>query len=232
MSRRRQGFGAAPAVEKAGGRGFALVCDIRDEAQVADAVERTAAHSDGVDICVNNASAIQLSGTAATDVKRYDLMTGVNSRGMFVVTQACLPHLLKSERAHILTLSPPLDFNQAWFKGRPACSLAKYGMTILTLGWAAEFAGEIAASCLWSRTAIDTAAVRNIPGGEAMAAASRKPEIMAGAALAILSKQLDFTGWRRLDDLALAAEGVADFDRYAVTPGARRPVGARLLLPA
>ncbi len=212
---------AIEAVEAAGGKGLALVCDIRDETQVADAVEKAATHFGGIDFCVNNASAIQLTPTQATDVKRYDLMTGINSRGTFVVTQACLPHLLKSDHAHILTLSPPLDLSAHWFRNHPAYSLAKYGMTLLTMGWAAEFAGKIAANCLWPRTAIDTAAVRNLLGGNSMAFQSRKPEIMGDAAAAILAKDIGFTGWACMDDLVLAAEGVTDFDQYAVTPGSK-----------
>ncbi|MEO0359743.1 MAG: NAD(P)-dependent oxidoreductase [Pseudomonadota bacterium] len=212
---------AVEAVEAAGGRGLACLCDIRDENQVREAVEKTVEAFGGIDFCVNNASAIQLTGTAATDVKRYDLMTGINSRGTFVVTQACLPHLLKSDRAHILTMSPPLDFNPMWFRNHPAYSLAKYGMTILTLAWAAEFEGKIAANCLWPRTPIDTAAVRNLLGGDAMARQSRTPEIMGDAAAAILKKGVDFTGWCAMDDLMLAGEGEVDFERYAVTPGGK-----------
>jgi citronellol/citronellal dehydrogenase len=212
---------AVEAVEAAGGKGLALVCDIRDEMQVAAAVEKAAAHFGGIDICVNNASAIQLTPTQATDVKRYDLMTGINSRGTFVVTQKCLPYLLKSDHAHILTLSPPLDLAPHWFRNHPAYSLAKYGMTMLTMGWSAEFEGRIAANCLWPRTAIDTAAVRNLLGGDSMASQSRTPQIMGDAAAAILGKSVEFSGWACMDDLVLAAEGVTDFDQYAVTPGGK-----------
>ena len=212
---------AVEAVETAGGKGLPILCDIRDENAVNEAVEQTVSHFGGVDICVNNASAIQLTGTLATDVKRYDLMTGINSRGTYVVTKACLPHLKKSDHAHILTLSPPLDLNPNWFRNHPAYSLAKYGMTMLTMGWAAEFEGKVAANCLWPRTAIDTAAVRNLLGGDAMASQSRTPEIMGDAAAAILKKGVDFSGWCCMDDLVLAAEGVADFDQYAVTPGGK-----------
>lgn len=221
---------AAAAIEAAGGKALPLICDIRDEAQVADAVTRAAAHFGGIDICVNNASAIQLTGTAATEVKRYDLMTGVNSRGTFVVTRACLPHLLNSDHAHILTLAPPLDFNPVWLRSHPAYTLAKYGMTMLTLSWAAEFDGRISANCLWPRTPIDTAAVRNLLGGAALAAQSRTPEIMGEAAAAILAKGRAFTGWCCLDDLVLAAEGVSDFERFAVTPGG--PLQSDFFLPA
>mgnify|MGYP006274226807 CR=1 FL=1 len=210
---------AAQAVEAAGGRALPLVCDIRDEAAVAGAVARAAEAFGGIDAVVNNASAISLTGTAETPAKRYDLMTGVNSRGTFLVTQAALPWLLKAERPHILTIAPPLDLSAKWFGAHPAYSLAKYGMSLLTLGWSAEFAGRIAANCLWPRTTIDTAAIRNLLGGEAMAAQSRKPAIMADAAAAALARPVEFTGWFLLDDLLLAAEGVTDFDAYAVTPG-------------
>ena len=211
---------AVEAVQAAGGNGLPILCDIRDEKAVSEAVETAANHFGGIDFVVNNASAIQLTPTQATDVKRYDLMTGINSRGTFVVTKACLPHLMKSDHAHILTLSPPLDLNPNWFRNHTAYSLAKYGMSLLTMGWAAEFEGKIAANCLWPRTAIDTAAVRNLLGGDAMASKSRKPEIMGDAAVAILKKGIDFTGWCCMDDLVLAAEGVTDFEPYAVTPGA------------
>ena len=213
-------YTAVEAVEAAGGNGLPILCDIRDETAVSEAVKTAADHFGGIDVVVNNASAIQLTPTLATDVKRYDLMTGINSRGTFVVTQACLPYLMKSDHAHILTLSPPLDFNPNWFRNHAAYSLAKYGMSVLTMGWAAEFDGKIAANCLWPRTAIDTAAVRNLLGGDAIASKSRMPEIMGDAAAAILKKGVDFSGWCCMDDLVLAAEGVTDFDQYAVTPGA------------
>ncbi|TVQ55211.1 MAG: NAD(P)-dependent oxidoreductase [Rhodobacteraceae bacterium] len=211
---------AASAVEAAGGRALPLVCDIRDEQAVAAAVARTVETFGGVDAVVNNASAISLTGTLETPLKRFDLMTGVNSRGTYAVTQACLPHLLKAERPHVLTLAPPLDCAPKWFAGHPAYSLAKYGMSLLTMGWAAEFAGRVACNCLWPRTGIDTAAIRNLLGGAEAAARCRKPEIVADAAAALLAKPLDVTGWCALDDLVLAAEGVTDFDAYAVTPGA------------
>ncbi|MEM7268129.1 MAG: NAD(P)-dependent oxidoreductase [Pseudomonadota bacterium] len=212
---------AVDAIREAGGRALGVLCDIRDEAQVAEAVSKAADEFGGIDIVVNNASAIQLTPTLATPPKRYDLMTGINSRGTYLVTQACLDHLLKSDHAHILTLSPPLDFNPNWFRNNNAYALAKYGMTALTMGWAAEFEGKVAANCLWPRTAIDTAAVRNLLGGEAVASMSRTPDIMADAAVAMLAKSVDFTGWCALDDLVLAAEGVTDFEAYSVTPGAK-----------
>ncbi|MBX2853433.1 MAG: NAD(P)-dependent oxidoreductase [Rhodobacteraceae bacterium] len=215
---------AAEEIEAAGAahgvKSLPLVVDIRDGEAVRKAVDKTIEKLGGVDICVNNASAIQLTNTAATELKRFDLMMSINARGTFAVTQACLPHLLKSKQPHILTLSPPLDFAAHWFRNHTAYSLAKYGMSILSVGWAAEFEGKIGVNCLWPRTTIDTAAVRNLLGGEAMANASRTPEIMGDAAVEILSKPQDFSGWFCLDDLVLASTGVANFDSYAVTPGA------------
>jgi citronellol/citronellal dehydrogenase len=210
---------AAAEVEAAGGRCLPLVCDIRDEARVEAAVALAAETFGGIDAVVNNASAIALTGTLDTPLKRFDLMTGVNSRGTYAVTRACLPWLLKAPSPHVLTLSPPLDLSARWFAGHPAYSLAKYGMSLLSLGWAAEFAGRVAVNCLWPRTVVDTAAVRNLLGGAPLAAQARRPEIVADAAVAVLARPVDFTGWFLLDDLVLAAEGVTDFDAYAVTPG-------------
>ncbi len=150
-------FTAAEEIEAAGGKALPVVCDIRDEDQVRAAVEKTVDTFGGVDIVVNNASAIQLTNTEMTEMKRYDLMTGINSRGTFLVTRTCLPFLKKSDHARILSLSPPLDFNPQWFRGHAAYSLAKYGMSILTLAWASEFKGKIAANCLWPETTIATA---------------------------------------------------------------------------
>jgi citronellol/citronellal dehydrogenase len=210
---------AAAEIEAAGGRCLPVLCDIRDEAQVEAAVARALDAFGRIDAVVNNASAIALTGTLDTPLKRYDLMTGVNSRGTYAVTRACLPALLQAPSPHILTLSPPLDLSARWFAGHPAYSLAKYGMSLLSLGWAAEFAGRVAVNCLWPRTVIDTAAVRNLLGGAPLAARARRPEIMADAALAVLRRPVDFSGWFLLDDLVLAAEGVTDFDAYAVSPG-------------
>ena len=212
-------FTAAEAVSAAGGEALPLACDIRDEDAVKQAVEATVAAFGGIDIVVNNASAISLTGTAATPLKRYDLMTSINSRGTFAVTQACLPWMLQSDHAHVLTISPPLDLAPHWFTNHAPYSLAKFGMSLLALGWAGEFASRIAVNCLWPRTTIDTAAVRNLLGGEEMANASRRPEIMGDAARAILERGVDFTGWFCLDDLVLAAEGMTNFDEYAVVPG-------------
>jgi citronellol/citronellal dehydrogenase len=212
---------AAAEIEAAGGRCLPVLCDIREEAQVEAAVARAVEAFGRIDAVVNNASAISLTGTLDTPLKRYDLMTGVNSRGTYAVTRACLPWLLKAPCPHVLTLSPPLDLSAHWFAGHPAYSLAKYGMSLLSLGWAAEFAGRIAVNSLWPRTVIDTAAVRNLLGGAPLAAQARRPEIMADAAVAVLRRPVDFSGWFLLDDLVLAADGVTDFDAYAVTPGGR-----------
>ena len=212
-------YTAAEQVEAAGGRCLPLICDIRFEEQVGAAVEAAASHFGGIDIVVNNASAISLTDTQATDLKRYDLMNGINARGTFLVTKTCIPHLLRSEHAHVLTLSPPLDFSPKWFRNHAAYSLAKYGMSALSVGWAAEFEGRISVNCLWPRTTIDTAAVRNLLGGEDLANASRRDTIMGDAAVVVLSKGVDFTGWFCLDDLVLAADGVSEFERYAVVTG-------------
>ena len=212
---------AAEEIREAGGKALPILCDIRDEEQTQAAIDKTAEEFGGIDVVVNNASAISLTPTALTDLKRFDLMMGVNARGTFTVTKCALPHLMKSPSAHVLTLSPPLDMRTIWFQNHPAYSLAKYGMSMLSLGWAGEFAGKIAVNCLWPRTTIDTAAVRNLLGGDSMASKSRTPEIMGDAAVAILKKPVDFSGWFCLDDLVLAAEGVTDFNPYSVTPGSK-----------
>ena len=218
-------FTAAEEIEAAGSahgaKALPLVLDIRDGDAVKAAAEKTAETFGGIDIVVNNASAIQLTNTRATELKRFDLMMSINARGAFTVTQACLPWLLKSDHARVLTLSPPLDFAPQWFQNHAAYSLAKYGMSVLSLGWSAEFAGKIGVNCLWPRTTIDTAAVRNLLGGEAMASVSRTPEIMGDAAVEILTRTVEFSGWFCLDDLVLADAGVTSFEKYSVTPGAK-----------
>jgi citronellol/citronellal dehydrogenase len=214
---------AVAEVEKAGGKGLGIQCDIREESQVIAAVEKTVAAFGGIDILVNNASAIQLTGTLACDMKRYDLMNGVDARGTYLVGRTCIPHLKKSRNPHILTLSPPLDMAAKWFAPHVAYTMAKYGMSMCTLGWAEEFRKDgIAANSLWPRTTVATAAV-NMLGGEAMMKQSRKPEIMADAAHAILSKpSREFTGNFCIDDLVLYAAGVRDFSVYAAVPGATK----------
>ena len=209
---------AAAEIEQAGGRALAIVGDIRSEEQVRAAVERTVERFGGVDICVNNASAINLAGLADLPVSRYDLMQQINARGTFVCMQACLPHLRASRHAHILTLSPPLSLDRRWLSPHAAYTLSKFGMTMLTLGAAAELADEgIAANCLWPRTVIATAAVRNLLGGDAVVARSRTPEIVADAAYEVLRRDpRSCTGNAYVDDEVLAAAGVQDLGRYAV----------------
>ncbi len=214
---------AVAEIEQAGGKGLGVQCDIRDEAQVVAAVEKAVATFGGIDILVNNASAIQLTGTLACDMKRYDLMNGVNARGTYLTGRSCIPHLKKAKNPHILTLSPPLDLSPKWFAPHVAYSMAKYGMSLCTLAWAEEFKKDgIAANSLWPRTTIATAAV-NMLGGEAMVKQSRKPEIMADAAHAILSKpSREFTGRFCIDDLVLYETGVRDFSGYAIVPGTKK----------
>ncbi len=214
---------AVAEIEQAGGKGLGVQCDIRDEAQVVAAVEKAIATFGGIDILVNNASAIQLTGTLACDMKRYDLMNGINARGTYLTGRTCIPHLKKAKNPHILTLSPPLDLSPKWFAPHVAYSMAKYGMSLCTLAWAEEFKKDgIAANSLWPRTTIATAAV-NMLGGEAMVKQSRKPEIMADAAHAILSKpSREFTGRFCIDDLVLYEAGVRDFSGYAIVPGTKK----------
>jgi citronellol/citronellal dehydrogenase len=223
---------AAEAIEKAGGKALALMCDIRDEAQVAAAVEKTAATFGGIDICVNNASAISLTPTLATDMKRYDLMHGINGRGTFLVSRTCIPHLKKSENPHILMLSPPLDMTAKWFQGHVAYSIAKYNMSLCVLGMAAEFAKDgIAVNALWPRTTIATAAVGNLLGGERLMRMSRTPEILADAAHAILtSPSRELTGQFLIDDTFLATRGVTDFESYRVDK--TQPLAEDFFVPA
>jgi citronellol/citronellal dehydrogenase len=213
---------AALEVEAAGGKALAIACDIRDELQVVRAVQQAAEKFGGIDICVNNASAIQLSGTLQTDLKRYDLMNQVNARGTFLVGKTCIPFLRKATNPHILTLSPPLDMKAKWFAPHVAYSMAKFGMSLCTLGWAEEFRKDgIAANSLWPRTTIATAAVQML-GGEPLVRRSRTPEIMADAAHAILTRpSREFSGNFCIDDAVLWDAGVRDFAKYAAVPGAR-----------
>jgi len=214
---------AAAEIEKAGGRALPIQCDLREETQVMAAVEKTVATFGGIDILVNNASAIQLTGTLACDMKRYDLMNGINARGTYLAGRTCLPHLLKAKNPHILTISPPLDMSPRWFAPHVAYTTAKFGMSLCTLAWAEEFRKDgVAANSLWPRTTIATAAVHML-GGDAMMKASRKPEIMADAAHAILTKpSREFTGNFCIDDLVLYEAGVRDFSGYAAVPGTNR----------
>jgi len=224
-------FTAAAEIEAAGGRALAIVGDVRSEEQVLDAVARTVAAFGGLDALVNNASAISLTGTLDTELKRYDLMHQVNARGTFLCAKACIPHLKHSPNPHILTLSPPLDLRAKWFAPHAAYTMAKFGMSLCTLAMAEEFRQDgIAVNSLWPLTAIDTAAVRNLLGGEAMARCCRRPEIVADAARAILVRPArECTGNFFIDEEVLRAEGVTDFAPYAVDPQA--PLAADYFLP-
>jgi citronellol/citronellal dehydrogenase len=224
-------YSAAEEIEAAGGQALPVLCDIREETQVADAVEKTVARFGGIDICINNASAIQLTGTLETDVKRYDLMNQINARGTFLVSKMCIPHLKKAANPHILNLSPPLDMAAKWFKNHVAYTMAKFGMSMCTLGMSAEFAKEgIAVNSLWPLTAIDTAAIRNLLGGPAVASMSRLPDIMADAAHAILTRpSRECTGNFFIDELVLREAGVTDFSIYS--PGATGALAADFFVP-
>lgn len=216
-------YSAAEEIEKAGGKALPLVVDVRDEASVYEAVERTVAKFGGIDICVNNASAIQLTGTLATDMKRYDLMNQVNARGTYLTSKACIPHLKKAANPHVLMLSPPLDMSSRWFQGHVAYTMAKFGMSMCVLGMAAEFKEDgIAFNALWPRTGIATAAIQFALAGNEGMKQCRTPEIMADAAHAIFEKpSREFTGNFLIDDSFLYEEGVRDFDKYRVDPTAR-----------
>ena len=216
-------FTAAEEIEKAGGKALPLIVDVRDEANVLEAVEKTAATFGGIDICVNNASAISLTGTEATDMKRYDLMNQINARGTFLTSKACIPHLKKAANPHVLMLSPPLDMNPRWFAGHVAYSMAKFGMSMCVLGMAEEYRADgIAFNALWPRTGIATAAIKFALAGDEGMKQCRTVEIMADAAHAIFVKTArDFTGNFLIDDSLLYAEGVRDFDQYRVDKTAR-----------
>lgn len=212
---------AAAAIEKAGGQALPIVCDIREEAQVEAAVAQTVERFGGIDIVVNNASAIFPMPTKDTPIKRWDLMHQVNARGTFLVTQKCLPYLEKSENPHILALSPPLDMREMWFAPHVAYTSAKYGMSLCILGWAGEFRGKIAANAVWPRTAIATAAIANVLAGEEAFRNCRTPEILAETAYRVMLKPAaQFTGNFLIDDSFLVSEGVTDLDQYAVDPAA------------
>ena len=215
-------YTAAEEIEKAGGKALPVVTDIRFEDQVQAAVEKTVKTFGGIDILVNNASAIHLSGTLETPMKKWDLMHGINVRGTFLCSQACLPHLKKAKNPHILNNSPPVSVEARWFAPHVAYSLAKFGMSFCALAMAEEFRDEgVAVNTLWPKTIIATAAVQNLLGGEDMMRGSRTPEIMADAAHAILTRpSREFTGNFCVDEDVLRAEGVTDFSRYAMVPGA------------
>ncbi len=216
---------AAAEIEQAGGRALPLVCDVRDDTSVLAAVAKAVATFGGIDVLVNNASAISLTGTLATPMKRYDLMQGVNARATFLCAQACLPHLLAAARTgrapHILTLCPPIQLNPRWFKDHVAYTIAKYGMSMAVLGMAEEFRAQgVAVNALWPRTVIATSAVAMIPGAAEQTAHMRTPAIVADAAHAILLRDPHAcTGNFFIDEDVLREEGLADFDRYAVQTG-------------
>lgn len=215
-------YTAADDIRAAGGKALPVLCDIRDEAQVIAAIEQTVTEFGGIDVCVNNASAISLTNTEATPMKRFDLMNGINARGTYLCTAACLPELKKSAAAgrkpQVLTLSPPLSLKTHWFAPHTAYTMAKYGMSLCTLGHAGEFKKfGIAVNSLWPRTAIATAAMQMIPGVDV--ALCRTPEIMADAAYCVFTQDALETGNFYIDDTVLAQHGITDLDGYAVTPG-------------
>jgi len=215
-------FTAAKEIEEVGGTALPIVCDIRYEEQVEAAVEETASKFGGIDICINNASAIHLTDTINTPMKRYDLMHNINVRGTFMLSQKCIPHLIKGDNSHILTLSPPLDISRKWFGITLAYTTAKYGMSLVAHGLAEELGKQnVASNCLWPRTSLDTAAVRNVIGEE-LVKGSRKPSIYADAAYAVLKRDSSTcTGNFFLDQDVLEEEGVSDFDQYAIDPEAK-----------
>lgn len=208
-------------IKEAGGQALAVSVDVRDEIQIQEAVEQAVEHFGGIDILVNNASAIFLAGTADTPMKRFDLMFDVNVRGTFACTQACLPHLKKAENPHVLNLAPPLNMQAKWFQNHVAYTISKYGMSCCVLGMAEEFKKYgIAVNALWPKTTIATSAIVNLLGGEGLVDRSRKVDIMADAAHAILTKNCwDLTGQFLIDEEVLRKEGVTDFDAYSVKPG-------------
>ena len=216
-------YTAAAEIEQAGGKALAVQCDIRDEAQIQNAVEKAVERFGGIDIVVNNASAISLTNTEQTEPKRFDLMHDINVRGTFFVCKACIPFLKKRTNPHILTLSPPLNLDVKWLKNHIAYTISKYNMTMITLGLAEELKKyNIAANALWPRTTIATAAVKNLLGGDALINMSRTVDIIADAAYYILNKSSSIcTGNAFIDEAVLADEGITDLSKYAVVPGGK-----------
>jgi len=215
-------YSAAEEIEKAGGKALPCIVDIRDENQIDAAVQKAVDTFGGIDICINNASAISLTGTVDTTMKRFDLMHSVNTRGTFAVSRACIPHLMKSKNPHILMNSPPLNIEARWFAPHVAYTIAKFGMSLCVLGMAEELRDDgIAVNALWPRTVIATAAVQNLLGGDETVRGSRSPEIMADAAHAILTRpSRTTTGNFFIDDEVLKAEGMTDLGKYQSVPGA------------
>jgi citronellol/citronellal dehydrogenase len=216
-------YSAANEMKEAGGEGLAVQLDIRFEEQIQQAVHKAVEAFGGIDILINNASAIQLTNTEDTEAKRFDLMHDINVRGTFLMTKACIPYLKKSSNPHILTLSPPLNMKPTWFGNHLAYTLSKYNMSMMTIGWSEELKKYgIAANSLWPRTTIDTAAVRNLLGGESLAKMSRTPQILADAAAIILSKPAKaYTGQLLIDEEVLNEEGITDLTKYSVVQGAQ-----------
>jgi citronellol/citronellal dehydrogenase len=214
-------YTAAEKIEEAGGHALPLVVDVRDEAAVKSAIDQTAAKFGGLDIVVNNASAVSRTPVAETDMKRYDLMQAINTRGTFMVSKYAIPHLEKADNPHILMNSPPLDMQEKWFAGSTGYTIAKFGMSMVALGLAGELLGKgIAVNALWPRVTIATAAIKNLLGGDRVMRMSRTPDIMADAAYAIFQKPAkSFTGHFLIDDSFLAGEGVTDFEKYHAMPG-------------
>jgi citronellol/citronellal dehydrogenase len=212
-------YSAASEIEALGGKALPCVVDIRDENQVLSAVQKAVETFGGIDILINNASAIQLTGTLRTEMKKYDLMHQVNARGTFLCSQACLPYLLKSENPHVLTLSPPLNVEARWFENHVAYSMAKFGMSLCTLGMAAEFKGKVAFNALWPKTIIATAAIEFAIGNADMMQLGRKASIMADAAAVILNRDAkSVSGHFYIDEEVLREEGIENFDAYRVNP--------------
>jgi citronellol/citronellal dehydrogenase len=214
-------FSAAVAIEAAGGKALPVQCDIRDEAQVQNAIDKGVERFGGIDILINNASAIALTNTEVTEPKRFDLMYDINVRGTFFVSKACIPYLKKSTNAHILTLSPPINMDMKWFANHLAYTMSKYNMSMIAMGLAAELKKyNIASNALWPRTTIATAAVNNLLGGDALMKMSRTTDILADAAYYILSKpSKECTGNTFIDEEVLAKEGITDLSKYSVVPG-------------
>lgn len=213
-------FSAAKEIEAAGGKALPMQCDIRFEEQVKNVVDKAVEVFGGIDILINNASAISLTSTEQTEAKPFDLMHTINVRGTFFVTKACIPFLKESTNPHILTLSPPLNLEPKWFANHLAYTISKYNMSMMTIGWAEEYKKhKIAANSLWPRTTIATAAVKNLLGGETLMKMSRKPEILADAAYYILNRpSTECTGNLFIDEQVLAREGITDLEKYAVVP--------------
>jgi citronellol/citronellal dehydrogenase len=224
-------FTAADEITKAGGNALPLVVDVRDEAQVKDAIEQTVATFGRLDIVVNNASAVQRTSVVETDIRRFDLMHQVNTRGTLMVSKYAIPHLEKAKNPHILMNSPPLDFREKWFAGSTAYSIAKYGMSLVVLGLAGELRAKgIAVNALWPRATIATAAIKNLLGGERVMRMSRTPAIMADAAYLVFQKpSRSFTGNFLIDDTFLAAEGITDFEQYRADPS--EPLACTFFVP-